>query len=241
MFLKKFSTCLTAGLTLSALLLVLGNSGTLAWFPPPLVFSLVGISLGSAVIFPFIWQRWERHPTHNADRIYAILFTVIRYSIAFNLASFGWKKVFGLQFIVPPDLAGEPMNLQSGETLVWYFFGYSHPFGLITALIQIIGSYFLLVRRTFLLSCLVLFTLMLNIALVDIFYHLNAGALIQAVILTLGLLFLLLTDKQKLVALFLKSDPAIPSITYKNKWLKNAARLSALTLSLLFVYYIVKA
>ena len=237
---RKFATCLVAGLTVAALLLVLGNSGTLDWFPPAVVFSLVGLSLLSSVIFPFIWQQQERRQKCDSNRIYALLFTIIRYSIAFNVASFGWKKIFGLQFIVPMEVASKPMNQQPGEVLTWYYFGYSPTFGAITAVTQIVGSYFLLFRKTFLLSCLVLFTLMLNIALVNVFYRMNAGALTQSVILTLGLLFLLLTEYQKLVDIFIKSGSVLPSLNFKSSLSRNAVKMSAIILSLLFVYYVVK-
>ncbi len=236
-FPKKLATCFVTGLTVAALLLVLGNSGTLTWFPPVVVFSLVGICLLSAVVFPLVWQYRERNHLHETGRIYALLFAVIRYAIAFNLASFGWKKVFGLQFVV---LAGQPMNQQPGETLTWYYFGYSPAFGTLIALTQLAGAYLLLYRKTFLLSCVVLFALMLNIALVDVFYQMNAGALLQALVLTLGLLFLLLTEYRKLVAVFIHSDSILPVLPIRHRLVKNALRLSALLLSLLFVYYIVK-
>lgn len=237
---QKFATSFTTGLTVAALLLVLGNSGTLGWFPPVVVFSLVGLCLLSSVVFPFLWQYKERSQPINSMAVYAFLLALIRYSIAFNVATFGWKKLFGLQFLVPPDVASLPMNQQSGETLTWFYFGYSPTFGTIIALIQISGAYFLLVRKTFLLSAVVLFTLMLNIALVDIFYQLNAGATIQGVILTLGLLFLILTEYPRLVAFFLTAEPLLPSVKLLNSTTKNALRLSAIVLALLFVYYIAR-
>jgi hypothetical protein len=239
--LRKVATSFVAGLTVAALLLVLGNSGTLPWFPAPVVFSLVALVLLSSLIFPFIWQYRERKKPGDPDRTYAVLFTIIRYSLAFNIASFGWKKIFGLQFIVPAEIAEQPMNQQSGEILTWYYFGYSRMFGTLIAITQIVGSYFLLFRKTFLLSCLVLFTLMLNIALVNIFYQMNAGASTQGIILTLGLLFLLLTEYRKLVVVFIKSDSVLPTLFFSNGFVKNTARVSAIILSLLFVYFVAKS
>lgn len=239
-FPKKLATGFMAALTVAALLLVLGNSGTLTWFPPIVVFSLVGICLLSGVIYPFVWQHREHRRPYETDRIYALLFAVIRYAIAFNLASFGWKKLFGLQFVVPPELAGRPMNQQPGETLTWYYFGYSPAFGTLIALTQLAGAYLLLYRKTFLLSCVVLFALMLNIALVDVFYQMNAGALVQAVVLTQGLLFLLLIERRKLIAVFVQSNSILPVLPVRHQFIKNALRLSALLLSLLFVYCIAK-
>ena len=213
--LKKIISCLVAALTTIALLLVLGNSGTIAWFPPFLVFSLVGLCFVTALIYPFIWQYQERKQKISSHKIYGFLNTVIRYTIAFNLASFGWKKIFGLQFIVPQSIADKPMNQQSGEWLTWFYFGYSHSFGLVLALIQIIGSYFLLFRKTLLIAAFSLFAFMLNLTLINLFYQMNAGALTQSVLLTIGLVCLILSDYERLKIFFLNSLPSIQTITIK--------------------------
>ena len=236
--LNKFISCFVASLTTIALLLVLGNSGSLTWFPPIVVFSLVGSCFLMAFIYPLIWQYRERKQKINSYKIYSFLNTLIRYTIAFNLATFGWKKIFGLQFIVPISIADKPMNQQTGEWLTWFYFGYSHTFGLLLALIQIVGSYFLLFRKTILIASVCLFTFMLNLTLINFFYHMNAGALTQSVLLTIGLAYLILADYQRLKIFFLKSLPNIPSLTMKNIMTKNLIRLSAIVLSLLFVLYL---
>ncbi|CAN5414778.1 hypothetical protein BH11BAC3_BH11BAC3_44570 [soil metagenome] len=235
--LKKICTCLIAGLTTIGLLLVLGNSGTFKWFPPAIVFSLVGISFLAALIFPFAWQRQEKRQQINSEKIYAAVYAIIRYTIAFNLASFGWKKLLGLQFVVPLEISDQPMNQQSGEWLTWFYFGHSVAFGIITAVIQIGGAYLLLVRRTLLLGAVILFAFMLNLTLINIFYQMNAGALIQSVILTIGIAFLILLDYDRLVAFFLKATSNLPSMNLPG-FTKNSIRLSAILLSLLFTLYL---
>jgi hypothetical protein len=235
--LKKLGTCFIAGLTTIALLLVLGNSGTLTWFPPIIVFSLVGISFLSSLIFPFIWQRQEKYQKIDSVKVYAIVYGIIRYTIAFNLASFGWKKLLGLQFVVPNEISDKPMNQQSGEWLTWYYFGHSFIFGLIISIIQIGGSYLLLFRRTVLLGGTILFAFMLNLTLINIFYQMNAGALLQSVLLTIGIAFLILLDYDRLVAFFLKTKSNLPSVTLTSLP-KHILRLSAILLSLLFTIYL---
>lgn len=236
--LRKGITCSVAGLVLAALLLVLGNSGNINWFPPTLVFSLVAMVLLLALLFPFVWQFKERRGNWDSTKIEAGLYTLIRYGIAFNLASFGWKKILGLQFVVPPAIAAQPMNQQSGEWLTWYYFGYSPAFGIILALIQITGSYLLLFRRTVLLGALMLFALMLNLSLINIFYQINAGALLQSLILTLGLLFLILQDYYRLRAFFLQAPAHLRAMDGLKPWAKHLVRLSVLLLSFLFTLYI---
>lgn len=234
---KKITACFVAGLTTIGLLLVLGNSGTLTWFPPAIVFSLVGIVFLGSLIFPFIWHTQEKKLRFNSERTYGIVYSIIRYTIAFNLAGFGWKKLLGLQFVVPEEISSKPMNQQSGEWLTWYYFGHSYAFGIILAMIQIGGSYLLLFRRTMLLGATILFAFMFNLALINIFYQMNAGALLQSVLLTMGVAFLILLDYEKLVSFYLKTKSSIPSITL-NTLTKNLLRLSAIILSLLFTIYL---
>ncbi len=235
---KKLATCIVAGLTSIALILVLGNSGTIPWFPPILVFSMVAIVFLIAIIYPFIWHRREIKNSIRSQKIYGVLYAIIRYTIAFNLASFGWKKLFGLQFIVPPEIASLPMNQQSGEWLTWYYFGHSAVFGTILALIQIIGSWLLLFRKTAIAAALVLFAFMLNLTLINIFYQMNAGALLQSILLTIGIGFTVLSEYKKLLQFLFKMASAIPSVELNNGLLKNALRLSAIVLSLLFTLYL---
>lgn len=203
-----------------------------------LVFSLVGISLLTGLLFPFLWHYSERKQKNNSTKIYGFLYGGIRYCIACNIIAFGWKKFYGLQFIVPTEISSMPMNQQTGEWLTWFYFGYSHAFGIIIAVIQIVGGYLLLFRKTLLIGAIILFSLLLNLTLINIFYQMNAGALMQSVLLTIGVLFLILLDYDRLIAFFLKTKSNLPSPNFRSSILKNILRLSAIVLSLLFTIYL---
>lgn len=237
-FLKKFGASLVFALEFSALMLLLGNGGNVPWLPPIIVFGLVGISLLGSLLFPIVWNYLEKKQKIESEKIYGFLYCGIRYFLAFNLASFGWKKFYGLQFVVPTEISNMPMNQQSGEWLTWFYFGYSHTFGIIIALIQIIGGYLLLFRRTILFGSVILFSLLLNLTLINFFYNMNAGALMQSVLLTIGILFLILLDYKKLIVFFLKAKSNLPSLSYNNSFFKNLIRVSAIVLSLLFTIYL---
>jgi hypothetical protein len=129
------------------------------------------------------------------------------------------------------------MNQQSGEWLTWYYFGHSLAFGLIIAIIQIGGSCLLLFRKTLLLGEIILFSFMLNLTLINIFYQMNAGALLQSVIMAMGILFLILLDYNRLVDFFLNAKSNLPSLALTNL-IKSSLRLSAIIFSLLFVLYL---
>lgn len=235
---KKVGGCFILALMISAVLLTLGNGGNIPWLPPILIFSLVGFFLLMGVSFPFVWQYLEYKQKIDSVKIFGFLYSSIRYFIAFNIASFGWKKFYGLQFIVPTEISSLPMNQQTGEWLTWFYFGHSHAFGIIIALIQIIGGCLLLFRRTVLFGAVILFSLLLNLTFINIFYQMNAGALTQSVLLTVGVLFLIILDYKKLIDFFIKRKSNLPSLRINNLFLKNALRFSAIVLSLLFTIYL---
>jgi hypothetical protein len=236
--LEKLVTCLVAGLMGAASLLLIGNGGGIPWFPPAVVFPLVALVLVAALVFPFIWQAREAKQSIDSAKTAAFLYGLIRYLLAFTIASFGWKKIFGLQFIVPAEIASKPMNAQSGEWLTWYYFGHSAAFGLIVAFIQLLGSYLLLFRKTLLFGAVVLFAFMFNLLLINIFYQMNAGALVQSAVATLGLAFLLWLYRTQLMALFFSATSHLPTLSARSALARNALRLSAIMLALLFTIYL---
>ncbi len=237
LLLKKIITSLVAGLACIALLLELGNGGSIPWLPPVLVFSLVGVLFAVSLIFPFTWHFREKKNKQGQFNIQGLLVSIVRYTTAFNLVIFGWKKIFRLQFNVPDLIAAKAMNQQSGEWLTWFYFGYSRKFVLLLAIIQITGAWFLLFRRTALLAAICLFAFMLNLLLINIFYAMNAGALTQSVLITISISFLILLEYDRLLAFFLQSTSMLPGFQLSNQWAKNSIRMSAILLSLLYVLY----
>lgn len=232
-FSRVLLACLVAGLTGVATLLLLGNGGWVPWFPATVVFPLAGLLLMATVLFPLGWRLRKPEAPAN-QRLYGGLLVGIRYLAAFNIACFGWKKLFGLQFIVPPAIASQPINQLSGEWLTWFYFGHSQAFGLIIAGLQIGGACLLLFDRTVLLGATVLCAVLLNLSLINIFYQLNVGALLQSLVATLDVVFLLGLHYQQLVAFFL---PAPDRLTAGSP-ARTLPRLSAILLALLFTAYL---
>ncbi|WP_116797027.1 hypothetical protein [Flavobacterium sp. 103] len=122
--------------------------------------------------------------------------------------------------------------------MTWFYFGHSQVFGIIIALIQIGGGYLLLFRRTLLIGAIILFALLVNLTLINVFYQMNTGALLQSVVLTIGVLFLILLEYKKLIVFFLKTKSNLPSLSFNSALVKNMVRLSAIVLSLLFTIYL---
>ncbi len=237
--LNKFITCIVAGCMMAALWLLIGGGQTNPLFPKAIIFLLVWLSLLFAVVFFFVWQyRQKKNPVLDYN-YYALLYAIIRFFIAMDIAIFGWKKFFHLQFVVPKVVSDQPMNQQTGEILTWFYFGHSYVFGCIIAVIQIVGSLLLLFRKTCLLGSIILFALMLNIALINIFYQMNGGALTQSVVISFGLLFLILSEYDRLFEFFFKSDLNIVSVSSIKLYTRNTLRFAAVLLPLLYILYFV--
>lgn len=117
--------------------------------------------------------------------------TAARYFVAFFMLAYGFAKLNGSQFTILDSELDRPMGEVSGFWLTWYYFGYSRAYGTLVALAEIGGGLLLLSRRTTLLGALVLLPVMLNVVLVDVFFGIDLGALLMALLLTAGLLVIL--------------------------------------------------
>lgn len=235
---KKTITCFVAALSLIAILFNVFNTGAyIPWYPGVLTFYTAGILLIFAPVWAIIWHYKQSKGTIHSQKHFAVLYTIIRYTLAFNISVFGWSKLLQLQFRVPEAIASGPMNQQPGEWLTWYYFGYSYSFILILAFVQIVGATLLLFRKTLLLGTIILFALMLNITLINICYSMNLGALLMSVLITIGITFLILVHYKKLIMFFFPSHSNGVSTSRLHYVLRSVLWLSAIILSLLFVLY----
>jgi len=230
-FFQQFSACFILGIILCADILLVGRDKRPIWISPPMVFGLAGFCLIASITYAFVWHFKTKDKMEALPQQSTFVLAFIRYALAFNIASFGWKKIFGQQFVVPQHIADIPMSQLSGEWLTWYYFGYSYSFGCIVGLMQIGGSLLLLFRKTQLLGMFVLFPVMLNILLINLFYGMNAGALMQSVIIVIALSYCLLLDIDKIMLFFFQEKKE-----QKTKLTKILIKFSAIVLAFLFVY-----
>ncbi len=234
----KLITLLVAGAAMSAVLMMVVLN---LLRPGELILYLVTlVPLVLPLNYVFFWQRLEKQQSASSPQILAFWQGVISYGLAFDIVSFGWKKVFGLQFRpVPLSIADMPMADQPGDWLMWHFFGYSHTFGMMVAAMQIIGSFLLLFRTTRLLGVMLLLPVMLNILGINYFYHLGIGPLYQSIVLAAGLIYLLLVDYSRLTEVFFRTREALPTITLGSHKIKNTGRLLVMVLAFgyIFLFY----
>lgn len=237
-FHQKLLLSLTAGIVMGMTLLRIGlRMGREYGFPPTLAAIPAAILILTSLVYPFLWQRKERRlgPSAAAVVVPRIFWQgLLRYGIALDLAMFGFQKLFRLQFVVPMAMQDQPGSRLTGEELTWTYFGHSYAFACAIGLFQIVGSVLLLYRRTKLIGVFTLLPVMVNICLLNIFYGFEAGEVVHAVVLLLGLLYLLFEEYPRLAAFFL-ARPAPSVLSFRGRGLQNIVRLSVLFLPVVLI------
>lgn len=120
-----------------------------------------------------------------------ILRGVVSWSCAVLFMLYGFAKVTGSQFTILDSRLATPLEDVSGFWLTWYFFGYSGLYKGFVALVEIVGGGLLVFQRTALAGALVLLPATVNIVLINIAFGVDLGATVVAIVLTLGLLYLI--------------------------------------------------
>src|SRR4051812_43069421 len=134
----------------------------------------MGLSAGLAIVFLALYAKIP-----NAFAVQSLLITIIRYYLASIILSYGFAKVFTSQF--PHLMANMDARFieLSPMRVAWSFFGYSRGYQIFLGWGEVIPAALLLFRRTTLLGALIMFVVMLNVFLVNIFFDvcvkLNSG------------------------------------------------------------------
>jgi hypothetical protein len=148
------------------------------------------------------------HDWHLHMKPYPKYLDWLRYFSAYLLFTYGVSKLAGVQFTLSPDIARRPIGSLSGFQLTWYYFSYSHVYASLLGLTQLTGGALLLFRKTALLGAAVMTPVMANILMINLFFHIAAGAEFMAVFLFLSMLLLLWREREALLNLFWKEQHA---------------------------------
>jgi hypothetical protein len=185
---------------------------------------ILGPTLGLA--YSLFWHFREKRQAINSGKLHAWFRAILRYWLAFSISIYGFGKIFRTQFSPSFTRSDTPVGQLNGFELTWNYFGHSYLFAVLIASLQIGGSALLLFRRTTLLGAAILLPVMTNILLINIFYHIAAGAFLNSVLFTLGLIYLLYLRRAEWIRLFLHSVDSLPAVG--PGWLKQIARLLAM-------------
>jgi uncharacterized membrane protein YphA (DoxX/SURF4 family) len=171
----------------------------------------MGLGAGLGIVFLFFYTKIP-----NAFAVQSLLITVIRYYLASVILSYGFAKVFTSQF--PHLMANMDARFieLSPMRVAWSFFGYSRGYQIFLGWGEVIPAALLLFRRTTLLGALIMFVVMLNVFLVNIFFDvcvkLNSG------IYTVLAMYLLLQEFNRLWTFFIANKLTGPRPEIVLEW-----------------------
>jgi len=86
--------------------------------------------------------------------------------------------------------------------MMWAFFGTTKEYPIVIGSLQIIGAILLVFRKTKLFGALLLTPIFINIILLDIFYKIPFGALLNALIYQSVFIFIIIQQRKKMIEIF---------------------------------------
>jgi hypothetical protein len=158
----------------------------------------------------------------------------LRYLSAFLLFTYGSSKLLGIQFTLPPEMALRPVGSLTGYQLTWYYYSYSHAYANILGLTQLAGGAMLLFRKTALLGAAMMFPVILNILMVNVFFSIAFGALCTSAFICASMLAILWHDRRALVDVFW-TDQASEPASVRRYYRMAAAAVGLLVVALMGV------
>jgi predicted DCC family thiol-disulfide oxidoreductase YuxK len=193
-------------------------------------YVMLVVQLGLAVAVSCVWTAAAgRRPigarTFDASRVIA------RYYLGTTLLTYGWVKVFPLQFPLPgPERLMQPYGDSSPMGIAWAFLGASQGYQIFSGLAELTGGYLLFWRRTALVGALVSAAVLTNIMAINYFYDVPVKLFSTHLFLTA--IFIMAPDLPRLAGLFAFNLPTTPR-TDRRFW--TSTRRSSLAFMLAHV------
>ncbi|HEX3550502.1 MAG TPA: hypothetical protein VHT53_09005 [Candidatus Elarobacter sp.] len=185
------------------------------------LFCMVVVALAATTV----WSVLDRRRT-NYTTLYPWLRLVVRFTLAFTLLSYGFSKVFPLQFQTPQlSTLVQPYGESSPMRLLWTFMGASTAYTMFAGLAEASAGTLLLFRRTAVLGAMAAAAVMLNVALLNYCY--DVPVKLYSTHLFLMAVFLLVPEASALWRFFvLHRDAHLATVwlpRIERRWLRVVA------------------
>jgi hypothetical protein len=180
------------------------------------IFFITIVSLVAALV----WSIADRQ-TKTYHKLYYWFSVIVRYYVAITMFSYGFVKVFKLQFpFFSPDRLLEPYGSSSPMGLAWNFLGFSNGYNYVMGFAEILSGVLLLFRRTITLGALVTLVVAGNIMAIN--YCFDVPVKLLSTALVVMSLFLLAKDIHRLANFFILNRPTnaanITPPVFRKKW-----------------------
>jgi uncharacterized membrane protein YphA (DoxX/SURF4 family) len=195
-----------------------------------ILIAVLGTILWSAIAEP-------RRKRLEYQTLYAWLRLAMRFVLAATLLSYGFSKVFDLQFPPPQSYRlEETYGNSSPMGLLWTFMGASVPYTIFSGFAEVIPGVLLLFRRTTTAGALLSSAVMLNVVMLNLCY--DVPVKLYSTELLLMSLFLLLPDVAPLWRLLILRRDALLTGVWVRRSERKPLRIAAHCLQALVIAYL---
>jgi len=180
------------------------------------IFFIAVVSLIAAITWSLIDKK-----TKTYNKLFYWLCVIVRYYVAITMFSYGFVKVFKLQFpFFSPDRLLEPYGNSSPMGLAWNFLGFSKGYNYVMGFAELSSGVLLLFRRTTTLGAIVTLVVAGNIMAIN--YCFDVPVKLLSTALVVMALFLLAKDIHRVVNFFFLNKPTnaanIAAPVFRKKW-----------------------
>lgn len=145
----------------------------------------------------------------NESPLFDSLIVLLRYYLAFMMFTYGFSKVFYLQF---PELNLMSLTRTYGDSspmgLLWKFMGYSESYSIFTGLMEVLGGFLLLFRNTRILGGIITFGIMVNVFVLNMTF--DVPVKLFSFHLCIIALIIVLPDLHNIIRFFILNKPTRP-------------------------------
>jgi hypothetical protein len=194
-----------------------------------LVFCFAALAAAAAIAWSFLDRR---RPNYRV--LYAWLRLLVRFTLAFTMLSYGFAKLYPLQFM-PPFLSQltETYGESSPMGILWTFMGASTAYTKFSGGVEVSAGLLLLFRRTTPIGALMAAAAMLNVAALNFCY--DVPVKLYSLHLILMSLFLLIPDAGAFARFFLLGKPATLTGVWLPRFQRRWLRIAAIGLQILVI------
>lgn len=170
-----------------------------------LVPTMLLITSFLCLLWHLLAGKWE----NLAKNIFPLFIVYLRYYLAFTLFTYGFAKVFYLQF---SELSLFQLTQEFGNSspmgLLWRFMGYSEPYSIFTGLVEVLVGGLLLFRKTKILGACLSFVVMIQVFMLNMSF--DVPVKLYSFHLILITLIILYPNLGKLMDFLIKSKQPKP-------------------------------
>ena len=186
-----------------------------------------------AALGALLWSILDRKESRS-EMLYPWIRLILRFYLAAVLLSYGFGKVFPLQFPAPDfTRLSETFGEASPMGLLWAFMGASQAYEMFSGLAEVIPGLLLLFRRTTTVGALIAVAVLSNIVALNFCFDVPVKLFSSHLLLMA--LFLLVADRTQLWNFFMLHQLAQLHAVRIPRWERRALRTSALALQILVI------